>query len=193
MNSASVLAGISRVDDQRERHAGHQRDRREILHRIVGQMVVERLVDGERGRGRQQQRVAVGRGPRHLLGAEGGAGARLVLDDDGAGKPGLQLIGDHAAEQIGGAARRIRHDQFDGLARDRPPRPGPATPSAKPARRQLRRLPLDASTALVLPTAVFIFASASRYREPHQRSRDIAKATKVQSGVCGSATAAITT
>ena len=51
-----------RIDDQRERHAGQKPDRREIPHRIVGQFPVKRLVDGERGRGRHQQRVAVGLG-----------------------------------------------------------------------------------------------------------------------------------
>ena len=72
-----------RVDDQRERHAGDQRDRGKILHRIVGQLPVERLVDGERGRGRHQQRVAVRIGPCYQVGAERGRGARLVLDLDG--------------------------------------------------------------------------------------------------------------
>ena len=106
-----------RVDDQRERHAGDQRDRREILHGIVGQLLVERLVDRKRGRGRHQERVAVGLGSRDLLGAERGAGARLVLDHDDRVQPALDLVGDQPAEQIGGAAGRIRHDHLDVAAR----------------------------------------------------------------------------
>ena len=106
-----------RIDDQRERHAGHQRDRRKILHRIVGQFLVQRLVDGERGRGRHQQRIAIGLGPCDLLRAERGAGARLVLDDDRRAKTALELIGDQPAEKVGGAARRIGHDHLDGSAR----------------------------------------------------------------------------
>ena len=89
------LRGDLRIDDQRERHRGDQRDRRKILHRIVGQLPVERLVDGERGRGR---------------------GARLVLDHDGGAETGLKLTGDQAAEKIGAAAGRIGHDHRDGPA-----------------------------------------------------------------------------
>jgi hypothetical protein len=48
--------------------------------------------------------------------AERGAGPGLVLDDDGCAKTGLELIGDQAAEKIGGAARRIGHDHLDGSA-----------------------------------------------------------------------------
>ena len=116
MNSASVFAGICRIDDQRERHGGHKPDRRKVLHGIVRQFLVERLVDGKRGRGRHQQRVAVGLGLCDLVGAERRAGARLVLDNDGRVKPALELVGDQPAEKIGGAARRIGHDHLDGPA-----------------------------------------------------------------------------
>ena len=41
-----------RIDHEHERHAGDQRDRHEIVDRVVGQLLVERDVDGERRRSR---------------------------------------------------------------------------------------------------------------------------------------------
>ena len=50
-----------RIDHQHEGRVGDERDRREILRRIVGQVLVQRHVDGERRAGAEQERVAVGR------------------------------------------------------------------------------------------------------------------------------------
>src|SRR5439155_1296724 len=79
----------------------------------VRQLLVQRLVDGKRGRGRHQQRVAIALRPCDLLRAKRGPGARLVFDNDGGAKPGLDLLGHQAAEEIGRAAGRIRHDHLD--------------------------------------------------------------------------------
>ena len=166
-------------------HAGHQRDRRKILHGIIGQLLVQRLVDGERGRGRHQQRVAVGLGFGDLLGAERGAGARLVLDDDGRVKPALDLVGDQPAEKIGGAAGRIRHDHLDGTAgigglRLRGRRP-PAKPSAAATSVQS---PPGASTHGVLPFAfscVFAnhYSRSRRHIKGRQRSISLRRCKRV--------------
>src|SRR5262249_45204227 len=59
------------------------------------------------------QRVAVWLGARDLAGAERRAGAGLVLDHDHGVEPGLDLVGDQPAKQVGGAARRIGHDHPD--------------------------------------------------------------------------------
>ncbi len=44
------------------------------------------------------------------LGAERGRASRPVLDLDGDAESALEPIGNQAAEKIGGAVRRIRHD-----------------------------------------------------------------------------------
>ena len=56
-------------------------DRRKILERIVGQVLEQRRVDRDRGRG-EQQRVAVGRRARDLAHADVAGGAAAVVDDD---------------------------------------------------------------------------------------------------------------
>jgi hypothetical protein len=42
--------------------------------------------------------------------------SRLVFDDDRRAETGLELVGDHAAEKVGRAPSRIRHDHLDGFA-----------------------------------------------------------------------------
>ena len=184
MNSDSVLGGNLRVDDQRERHRGHQRDRRKILHRIVGQLLVERLVDGQRGRGRHQQRVAVGFGPRHQFGAGRGRGPRLVLDHDGGAKAGLELVGDQAAEKIGGAAGRIGHDHLDGPAGiGRLRRAG--TPFSKTSPPPSPAIAFRRVNSMGPPRTDFsghnLSVRRSRFANHISRCCDISKATKVQS------------
>ncbi len=105
-----------RIDDQRKGHAGDEADRRKILHGVIGQLLVERLVDGKRGRGRHQQRVAVGLRFGDLVRAQRRAGAGLVLDNHGGGKTVLELVGDQSAKQIGGSSGGVRHDHLDGPA-----------------------------------------------------------------------------
>jgi len=102
-----------RKHDQRKRHAGHQPNRRKILHGIVSQLLVERLVDGERGRGRHQQRVAVGIGLGHQLRANDRVGARPVIDEDLLAEILAHLVGNDAGEEIGGPAGREWNDEAD--------------------------------------------------------------------------------
>ncbi|MNL45118.1 hypothetical protein D3C87_1677350 [compost metagenome] len=66
------------------------------------------------GRG-QQQDVAVGRGIRHVAGADRAARAGLVFNHHGGAQLGAQLRREHAADDVGGAARGKRHDQAHGL------------------------------------------------------------------------------
>ena len=58
-----------------------QGDRREVPDRIVRQLLVQRRVDGVRADGAHQQRVAVRRGLRNHVGADGAAGTAAVVDD----------------------------------------------------------------------------------------------------------------
>jgi hypothetical protein len=71
--------------------------------------------DHERAERRHEQRVAVGRRALDERGADGAGGARLVVDDPGAAQLLGQLLRQHARDGVGGAARRERHDQRDGL------------------------------------------------------------------------------
>jgi hypothetical protein len=68
------------------------------------------------GRKREQERVAVGRSVRRLLGAERAAGAAAVFNDhllaQGIAQPALHDAGD----DVGAAARRVRNDEAYRLA-----------------------------------------------------------------------------
>src|SRR5665647_3469129 len=58
------------MDRQHDRNRSDQPDRREVLRRVEGQVAVQRLVDRERPRRREQQRVAVGRRAGDRIGAD---------------------------------------------------------------------------------------------------------------------------
>src|SRR5262249_16267496 len=68
------------------------------------------------------------------VGAEDGAGAALVLDDDGLAQALARLLGDNARHAIGPAARRVRHHELYrlawviGRAGSPPPHPPPDRP-----------------------------------------------------------------
>ena len=106
-----------RIDDQRESHLRRQRDRHEVLARIVGQALVDGGVGGERRAGHQQQRVAVGRRFGERDGRDHRAAARPVLDQHRLAEALRQLLSDGAGDEVHSAARRERHHQ-----RDRPVR-----------------------------------------------------------------------
>ena len=113
------MTSLQRVDRdvdvglERRRHQRHQRDRLEILERIVGELGVEERVHHQRAVDRQQQRVAVGLGLGHGLGADDGVGAGAVVDDDLLAEVLAHLLADQPAEHVGRSARRERHDQRD--------------------------------------------------------------------------------
>jgi hypothetical protein len=102
-----------RIDDQHERALRHERERNEIGHRIVGQVLVQCDVDRHRRRCRHQERVAVGRGFRVRVRADRGTGTRLVLDHERFAEARLELLADEARQDLGGAARGERHDDGD--------------------------------------------------------------------------------
>ena len=87
-------AGLAR--DQHQRQIGDQRDRREIGRRIVGRVLVERLVLRVGADVAEHELVAVGRRLGDARRAGHAAGAADVLDD--------HLL----AEQLGQARREMR-------------------------------------------------------------------------------------
>ena len=106
-----------RVHRQHERERTDHRHRREVLHRVVGQLVVEAGIEGHRPACADEQRVAVGRGLRDKVGADDRVRARLVLDDEGLPEPLLQLRADQAPEDVVGAPGRKPDDEAHGLGR----------------------------------------------------------------------------
>ena len=93
-------------------------DRLEILLRIVAEVLVEADVDRERGAGRQQDGVAVGRGARDGVGRDAAAGAGAVLDHHRLLEDFLHLLGEDARHHVARAAGRKAEDQRDRLGRE---------------------------------------------------------------------------
>ena len=96
----------------------------------------------ERRHGRQadmveQQRVAVGLGLGDLHRADRAAGTGDVLHHHRLVEPRLQAFGQHAAQEVAAAARRVGHDQGDRLAGVGAPARPPATP--RPERKNQSR------------------------------------------------------
>ena len=91
------------------------RDRNEIRDRIVGQRLEGIGIGDERGRGREQEGVAVGRRARRRLRADRVAGARPVLDDDLLAERARQPVAEQPADDVGRAAGGLRDDELDRL------------------------------------------------------------------------------
>ena len=102
-----------RIDHQRIRRVADQADRREILARVVADILVERGADRQRAGIAQHQRVAVGFAFGDRLGADRAAGARTVVDHDLLAKQFTHLVGDATADHRSAAARRERNHQRD--------------------------------------------------------------------------------
>ena len=139
---AHVLDRQLRRHRQRVGHDSDQADRREILHRVVGELGIDDGVGDVRGRGRHAERVAVGRGLGDRIGADGAAGAGAVLDHDGLPEPLAELGRDQPPDHVHRRARRQRdnHADCDGWAM-RPARPRAVTTrtdSSAMARRFMR-------------------------------------------------------
>ena len=106
-----ILGRQVRRHDQRLRHARDRRDAGEIVRRIERQIGIYHRADGMAVRG-EHQRVAVGSGFRHAVGA-GDAGA--VLDHHGLLPEPGQFVGKHARKTVCAAAGRERHHDAHGL------------------------------------------------------------------------------
>ncbi|MNL09214.1 hypothetical protein D3C87_1299660 [compost metagenome] len=113
---AHVLRRNARMHHQHVHHRSHLRDRCEVFHRVVVDLAVQAGRDAQR-RGREQQRVAVGRSLGDVLRRDHGAGAGLVLHQHGLAQALVQPLGEQARHDVGRAAGRERHDERDGLGR----------------------------------------------------------------------------
>ena len=93
------------------------RDRREIAHRIVRQLAVHARIDRHRAGDAEEQRIAVGRRFGGDLGADDGAGAGPVVDDNLLPEHGRHFRREHARDDVAATAGSEGHDEFDGLGR----------------------------------------------------------------------------
>ena len=102
-----------RIDHQHERHAREERDRREVLARIVGKVLAHGDVDREHRARRHHDGVAVRRRVRDRRGRRHAAAARPVLHHERLAQALLEPLAQHAGEQAGHPAGRKRHDEGD--------------------------------------------------------------------------------
>ena len=101
------------MDQQQVGDLHGERDRLEVLQRVVSDRAEEMRIDRERPGIAHQQRVAIGRRLGHEGRADTAAGAGLVLDDEGLPERGAQPLGDRARIEVGAAAGRERHHDGD--------------------------------------------------------------------------------
>jgi hypothetical protein len=95
---------------------GHrERDRSEVAHRVVAQVLEQRRVDREHADRADQEGVAVGVGLGDELGGDGAVGTGLVLDHRGLAEEFLELRADGASDDVGGAAGDERNHHPDGV------------------------------------------------------------------------------
>ena len=115
-------------------YCAERNDRREIAHRVVGQLGVGRRRDGVHRRV-DEQRVAVRLRLRDRRHAERAAGTGPGLVDDGLADLARHVVEHRARHRVDRAARRERRDQADGLPGRPCWEPGPGRcPRARPRR-----------------------------------------------------------
>ncbi len=106
----------TRRHDEHARQAAQHRHRREILQRVVAEVLVEHMVHRVPG-GHQHQRVAVGLRARALADADRAARAGLVVHDHRLPPGRVEALADDASHDVGGAPGGEGHDDADGLGR----------------------------------------------------------------------------
>ena len=104
------------MDDEQQRQVGDERDRLEVLERVVADALVEVRVGDERRERGQHHGAAVGR----RLGERGERDAAAlpgpVLDDDGLAEGRSQALGEDARDEVGRLAGREAHQDLHDLA-----------------------------------------------------------------------------
>ena len=106
------LPSLGRGGDQHGRLQAERNDGGEIMQRVIGQGLVDRLRGAERG-GVNQDGVAVGRRLGHGGDPGGAARARPVLDDDRLAQLLRQLVEHDAPDHVVGIAGAERNDRED--------------------------------------------------------------------------------
>ena len=107
-------AGVHRNDVGRGRDVD---DGREVRQRVVGRLGVDGRVGGRGGDRGNAQRVAVRGRLGRFIGAHDATATRLVFHDDALAQGLAQRVGDHAGNDVGGAAGCKGHLQLDDFVR----------------------------------------------------------------------------
>ena len=82
----------------------------EIAHRVETRILVHGGREHVRGHAGDDERVAVGLGTRHRLGADETAAAGAVLDEELLAEHRAELLAEHAPQEVVRAAGRVGHD-----------------------------------------------------------------------------------
>ncbi|MNN31100.1 hypothetical protein D3C81_1447730 [compost metagenome] len=104
------------IDHQHEWQVAHAADRREVLDRVIGQLLHQRRVGRMRGVGGHEQRIAVRGRLRNQLRRDGAVGAGAIVDHHVLAERIAQFLGRDARDGIGAAAGGKRHDKADRTA-----------------------------------------------------------------------------
>jgi hypothetical protein len=110
---SDIFDRLRRMHRDRDRRQRDQRERSEVLDRVIWQLGVERRVDGVRAHGADQQRLTVGRGFRYDVGTDRATSATPIVDDDSRLQRFPQHLRKRSRDDVGGAAGRERHDDAD--------------------------------------------------------------------------------
>src|SRR5215831_14321364 len=111
-----VLGRHVAMDHKHARREDHERDRGQVLDRVVRQLFVQARIDGNGGTG-HHQRVTVGRGLCGTLDRNIAAGAGRILDQDGFA-PGLgKLVCKQPRCDVRGTAGRKTDENSNGFVR----------------------------------------------------------------------------
>ena len=113
MSSPRILRRQVRVGDQHQREAAGERDRDQVLDRIVWQVLIDEGVDRGRRDRLEDQRVAVGPRAGDRVGGDGAAGAALVLHHHLLAELVAELLGGEPRHHVDAASRRQRNDELD--------------------------------------------------------------------------------
>ena len=105
-----------RIDYDDQRRTLDAGDRRNVAGEAEVEIVIERLVDNA-GRAGQQKRVAIRRRMGHEAGADIGAGAATVLDDDLLIETLRHRLGHKPRDNVERAAGRDGNDETDRFVR----------------------------------------------------------------------------
>src|SRR5215813_3401107 len=104
------------MDHKDARREDHERDRGQVLDRIVRQLFIQAWMDGNGGTG-HYQRVAIGGGLCGTIDRNIAASAGRILDQDGFA-PGLsKLVCKQPRRDVRGAARRKTDENSNGFVR----------------------------------------------------------------------------
>jgi hypothetical protein len=109
-------AGVSLLTAKRRLR--HHRDRREILQRVVRQLLTRRRIERVTRRD-ESERVAIRRRTGDLFRSDDRLGARPVLDDDGLIPSLGEAFGQQARDVVGAAAGPVWNNQLHRRGRER--------------------------------------------------------------------------